>query len=231
MYVSSAIFAGPRISGSIAARQGRQQQQRPTDERRQRQTVSEHSGAHQRARPGAAGHAAPGHRPLLGRDGRHHRELPRRPAHHLRHQGPNLHLRRQRPWRLGGRGEQRALARRHHPRAGERALRRRLGRDGPDDGRRDRDAERRLAPRGRPGRAGGAPEARQGRRHQGHPGRADRYGLRRRQRHPGHPQGDRRGQASRPADGRLRRLARLHAVRHGRLGRRRRHVRARRRAS
>ena len=75
-----------------------------------------------------------------------------------------------------------------------------------------------------PGRGRGAPQARQGPHDQGRAGRADRYGLGRRQRHPRHPQGDGRGQASGPADGRLRGLARLHGLRHGRLGRRRRHV-------
>ena len=101
---------------------------------------------------------------------------------------------------------------------------RRLGRDGQDDGRRGRGARGRLAPRRRSGGRRGAPEARQGPYDQGHAGGADRHGLRRRQRHPGHPQGDGCGQASGPADGRLRGLARLHALRHGRLGRRRRHV-------
>jgi hypothetical protein len=69
----------------------------------QRQRVPEHSRAHQRARRGAGGHAAPGHRHLFGRDGRHHRQLPRRPQDALQDQGPHLHLRRQRPRRLGGR--------------------------------------------------------------------------------------------------------------------------------
>ena len=60
-------------------------------------------------------------------------------------------------------------------------------------------------------------------RDQGHPGRADRHRLRRRQRHPGDPPGDQRRRASGAVHGGLRGLARLHAVRHGWLGRRRRH--------
>ena len=143
----------------------------------------------------------------------------------LQDQGPHLHLRRQRPRRLGGGAHQRALPRRHGAGAGERALCARLGRDGHDAGRRGRGARGRLAPRRRPRRGRGAPQARQGPQDQGAAGGADRYGLRRRQRHPRHPQGRGRGQASGPADGRLRGVARLHGLRHGRLGRRRRHVR------
>ena len=41
----------------------------------------------------------------------------------LPHRGPHLHLRRQRPRRLGGGAHQRALPRRHRAGAGERALR------------------------------------------------------------------------------------------------------------
>ena len=67
--------------------------------------------------------------------------------------GPHLHLRRQRPRRLGGGAHQRALARRDRAGAGERPLRARLGRDGQDDGRRGRGAEGRLAPRRRSGGA------------------------------------------------------------------------------
>ena len=66
--------------------------------------------------------------------------------------GRALHLRRQRPRRLGGGADQRAVARRHRAGAGERALRAGLGRDGQDDGRRGGGAQGRLAPRRRSGR-------------------------------------------------------------------------------
>ena len=67
-------------------------------------------------------------------------------------------------------------------------------------------------------------EGRQGRHHQGGAGGADRHRLGRGERHRGDRPGDPRRRPRRAADGRCGRLARLHAVRHGRLGRRRRDV-------
>ena len=65
----------------------------------------------------------------------------------VRHQGPLLHLHRQRPWRVGSGAVQRAVARRQGAGAGKRPLRDRLGQCGGRDGRRGRGAEGRLAPR------------------------------------------------------------------------------------
>ena len=75
----------------------------------------------------------------------------------FRTDGPHLHLRGQRPRGLGGRGQQRPVSRRDDPGAGVRPVRRRLGRDGADDGRQDRGAEGRLATGG--GSGGGRPSA------------------------------------------------------------------------
>ena len=74
--------------------------------------------------------------------------LPRGSAEDLPHGRPDVHLRGQRPRRLGGGGQQRPVARRDGAGAGVRPVRRRLGRDGADDGRQGRGAEGRLAARG-----------------------------------------------------------------------------------
>src|SRR3546814_9780038 len=52
----------------------------------------------------------------------------------------HLHLCRQWAWRLGSRGNERAVARRYDPGAAKRALRGRLGRDGGNAGRSGREA-------------------------------------------------------------------------------------------
>ena len=82
------------------------------------------------------------------------------------------------------------------------------------------DFRRAVQARGGRGAAEGRPQGRD----QGDPGRADRHRVRRRQRHQGDRRGDPRGRPRRAADGRRGRLARLHAVRDGRLGRGRRDV-------
>ena len=136
--------------------------------------------------------------------------------------GPLLHLRGERPRRLGSRAHQCALARRQGAGAGKRPLRDRLGRGREDARRRGRGAAGRHPPRGAARGGRGAAE--------GGPRRASRpilvaqidtaSGVR--QRHQGDRRGDARGGPRRAADGRCGRLARLHAVRDGRLGRRRR---------
>ena len=106
------------------------------------------------------------HRPALDiyseRDGGADRQPAARSRQAVRHQGQLLHLHRQRPWRLGSRAQQRAVARRQGAGAGERPLRDRLGQCRRRDGRRGRGAEGRLAPRGAARGGRGAPAPRQG---------------------------------------------------------------------
>ena len=109
----------------------------------------------------------------------------------VRHQGQILHLHRQRPWRLGSRALQRAVARRQGAGAGKRPVCRRLGQRGG----RAMGAEvevlkgdwRRAV---RPSRGRSPPAPGQGPQDQGDPGGAGRYRLRRLQRHRGDRQGD-----------------------------------------
>ena len=89
---------------------------------------------------------------------------------------------------------------------------------------RGRDPEGRHAPRRAAGRGRGPPQGRQGQHHQGDPGGADRHRVRRGERHRGDRPGDPRGEARGAADGRCGGVARLHAVRDGQVGRRRRDV-------
>ena len=109
--------------------------------------ISGHPGTHQHARRGAARDASPGARHLFRADDQSDRQPDRRSRQIVRDQGQDLHLHRQRSWRMGGGALQRAVARRQGAGAGERPLRDRLGRRGARDGRRGRGAEGRLAPR------------------------------------------------------------------------------------
>ena len=84
-------------------------------------------------------------------------------SRNLPHGGAHLHLRGERPRRLGGRAHQRALARRQGAGAGKRPLRDRLGRSREDARRRGGDFAGRLPPRraarGGRGAAEGGPRA------------------------------------------------------------------------
>ena len=95
----------------------------------------------------------------------------------VRHQGPLLHLHRQRPWRLGSDAQQRAVARRQGAGAGKRPVRDRLGQCRGRHGRRGRSAEGRLAPRDPPRRSRSPAAAGQGPQDQGDPRGAGRYRL------------------------------------------------------
>ncbi len=198
---------------------------RGAHECRQRSRAAEHPRAHEHPRRGPRRHAPAGHGHLLRRDAGDHEVAPRGHAEGVPDVGTCLHLRGQRARRLGGGAVQRALPRRDGARAGERPLRGGLGRHGADDGRQGRGAEGRPAARGEPRRGPPAPRGRREPRDQGHPGRADRHRLRRRQRPARDPPRHRRGPASRAPHGGRRRLARLHAVRDGRVGHRRGHGR------
>ena len=102
-----------------------------------------------------------------------------RPRQTVRDQGPLLHLYRQRSWRLGGRAQQRAVARRQGAGAGKRPLRDRLGQCRGGNGRGRRSAEGRLASRGPARGSRGAAAPGQGSCDQGDPRSAGRYRLRR----------------------------------------------------
>ena len=144
----------------------------------------------------------------------------------VRHQGPLLHLHRQRPRRLGSRALQRAVARRQDPGAGKRPVRDRLGQRRGGDGRRGRGAEGRLAPRDPPrrGRSAAARRTRITRIKAILAVQVD-TASGAYQRHRGDRQGDQGGRPSGAVHGRCGGLARLHAVRDGRLGHRCRDVR------
>ena len=159
----------PRL---ISCRQGK-----PKNDRSCGPGISGHPGTHHHARRSAAGDASPGTRHLLRPDGAIDRKPARRSLKTVRHQGPILHLHRQRPWRLGSDAFQRAVARRQAAGAGKRALCDRLGPGGGGDGRRGRGAQGRLAPRDPSRRGRGAAEAGQGSQHQGDRRGAGRYGV------------------------------------------------------
>ena len=139
--------------------------------------VSGDPRAHHHARRSAAGDASSGAGHLFRRDDRHDRQPAARSLEIVCHQGPLLHLYRQRPRRVGSHADQRAVARRQDPGAGKRPVRDRLGPGRRRHGRRGRGAEGRLAPRHPPGRSRGTAAAGQGPHHQGDPRGAGRYRL------------------------------------------------------
>ena len=181
--------------------------------------------AHQHARRGAAGDASSGAGHLFRSNDRSDPRPAARSLQIVRHQRKLLYLHRQRPWRVGSNAQQRAVARRQGSGAGERPFCNRVGSSRRRHGRGGRSAEGRLAPCHSPGRSRGPPATGQASRDQGDSGRAGRYGLGRLQRHRSDRQGDQGLRSSGAVHGRCRGFARLHALRDGRVGHRRRDVR------